>query len=386
MNRTIIWAIVARFAVVALFFDGIGPLFPNIAHAFSLTDYAFQQIIGVSFIVFAIFQLLSVYVIASLGLYRCILWSTSLLVLTVILLSVVRQPYFFAIVFIAMFAVNSIGSNATRIALRNFTSANEFKRYFAWAQMIIQGKQIIMPVIASLIATVYGWHYALLALGLPIVLVSIWLGSVDRKYVAEPSGQQLIAPLKDIRALLQTRFFVIPISLLISFHAVFAYTTTWFAFVLSHYFDFSITSIGWLLSLASAVMALGFGFAGWLSQYWSNNELLKLSIGLMLLAVSSLLFFTEIYMWVIGVLSLELAYAFVVLPCTAWVMDMHLDYRVSASAVLGFIAPIAGGLAVLLMGIAEINPLIGIPNALGVAIVLMAFLFSNLNVKNAESA
>lgn len=385
VNKSIIWAMVARFAAIALFFDGMEPLLPEIARSFSLKNHDFQKILGLSFSAFAAMQLLSVYVIGQLGLYRCILFSSLAVSLSALLLCMARETYSLIIIFILMFAVNSIGSNATRIALRNLTSDAEFKRYFSWANAIIQIKQILVPAVEGATAMVYGWRWALFVLVFPVVVVSLWLGSMDKDRMALLNIDQATVKLFAIQKLFKEKKTGLSRTILslAAFHVCFAYTTAWFAFILANDMAISVGSVGILFSLASGLIALSFLLSASLSARYSDEFILAIGVGSMICA-SLALFIGHGWLLIVGILLLYFSYGFITVPCTANIMNTELQYRTLASAILGFTPPLAGGLSVLLLGFInyDVSPIVIMPYLIAIAALLIMMLMHFLTDVN----
>ncbi len=145
-TKNIVWATAARFVAVALFFGALAPLIPRMAESNRFSSAAFQNIIGVCFVAFAIFQLISIPVISLIGLRRSASLSCLYIAVASVMLCMTNATYPFALIFVSLCAVNSIGSNATRVALRQATSRRGFKRIFAWASGGVQTAQMFYTV------------------------------------------------------------------------------------------------------------------------------------------------------------------------------------------------------------------------------------------------
>lgn len=86
-----------------------------------------------------------------------------------------NATHMFVLIFVSVFAVNSIGSNATRVALRQATSHRRFKRIFAWASGGVQITQMFMPFVTGVLIAFWGWRWAVIVLAIPVVIAGVWI-------------------------------------------------------------------------------------------------------------------------------------------------------------------------------------------------------------------
>lgn len=186
-SYSLMWAIMARFVAVALFFDALVPLFPSMVASYRLTDQQFQMLLGACYFAFAGAQLVSVPVISRLGLYRSVSVSCLGVGIAALCLCLADSAMLFATAFVLMFACNSIGSNATRVALRDASSEHGFKRLIAWLGSVVEIQQIAMPFLAGVMIATLGWRFALMALVAPVMVAGMWLGyAFSRSQEASP--------------------------------------------------------------------------------------------------------------------------------------------------------------------------------------------------------
>jgi predicted MFS family arabinose efflux permease len=347
--RGLAWAAVARLATVALFFDGIGPLLPRMAAAYQLPDDIFQLLLGACEIVFACFLLVSVPIIRMIGLYRASALSCLYLGLSAALICVTRNTCLFAALFISMFAINSIGSNATRVALRKVTSNEEYKRLFAWAMGCVEIKQIAMPIVTGMIAVALGWRWAFIAIVSPVVMVGMWIEWAHKK---QPNGHRPTEShrpgVSHWRAVAAMPSFLAPTLIAAAFQVAFSPLGTRLPFILANEAHLTPSMVGLFLSIDSAAIAISLFLSGYLASHWSSHLLIKAGIFVMLtgLSIMAIGYFSDIYWLISGIIVVTAAYGFIVVPCSADAMNVAEEHRTVASALLGFVQPVVGGLSV----------------------------------------
>lgn len=377
MLLSITWAMIARFAVIALFFDGLGPLLPELSISFGATDRQFQKIIALALIVFAVFQLVSAAVIAHLGLYQSIIASSLALVIATVLLCLLENAWLMIGLFIALFAINSIGASATRIALRDLTSHHQFKKIFSRANALTQVLQIFTPGIAGGLAALYGWRWAILGMVLPIAVVNVWLHMSNPSQLESFNLPRSHLTLANARSLLQIRPVLVALLTHCLFYLCFAYTLNWLPFILAHQMTLPTEIVGSLISLFYAASAAGFMLSGYLAGRLKDKKICAIGLTLMVTTITLLMLTQGLdpmsqaatLAWLVGILLLELAYGFIVLPNTAIVMNVHPTHRPVASALLGFSAALSAGATMFLMAILKIDYQLGIPGLIGLAIL-----------------
>ena len=306
-SKNIFWATVTRFIVVALFFDGLLPLLPSMAASNHLSVTQFQFLLGMCSIVFALFQLVSIPVIAALGTHRSAAASCIALTMGSIILSLNTGATGFGLVFLSMFAVNSIGANATRLTLRDASSEAGFKRLLAWASSAVEIKQIAIPFIAGAMITGIGWRWALIVLVTPIFATGIWLVLVSKNRPIVSAMMHV--GIADWQKIVSMPAFFIPTLTQASFQLAFSPVTARLPFLLS--------GEAGLSPLMSCMLA---------SQ------------------------FRDIHYALAGMLLMQAAVGFIVIPCTADAINTPKADRVSASALFGFLQPFISGLAVVFAG------------------------------------
>lgn len=360
--KNLVWAAIARFVTVALFFDATAPLFPQMAASHQLSSGTFQTLLGVCYVTFAVVQLASAPVIEKIGLYRSSAFSCVYLGVASALLCSTRSPELFAAFFLSMFAVNSIGANATRVALREATSDAGYKRLFAWATGGIEIKQIVMPVIAGTIASAFGWRWALMALVVPVVIAGIWIEIADQGRQAKPDcAVSNNTGLSSWKTIVMMPAFLVPTLIAAAFQIAFSPLSARLPFILANEALLEPAMVGLVLSGASGLVATGLFLCGHLVSRWPSARLLSLGVGIMAggLLLTILSNALGISYAIGGVILVQGALGFIVVPCSGDALSASETQRVKASALFGFIQAIVAGLSVTLAGV------VGLPNVGG---------------------
>ncbi|MCW8209072.1 MFS transporter [Verminephrobacter aporrectodeae subsp. tuberculatae] len=338
-----------RFVVVALFFDALVPLLPAMAQNHGMSEAVFQALLGCCYVAFALAQLLSVPIIHALGLYRAAGLSCIALGLCAGGLCMAPNGVVFAGAFLAMFLVNSVGSNATRVAMRTAVGESAFKRLIAWASSAVELKQIAMPFIVGAIASAAGWRWALLALVAPIFLVGVWI-EVERTVRGDKHD---VSPVDRSGwcALLQEPRFSGPVLAMVGFQMVFAPLAVRLPFMLTGQAS-SVFSVGLVLSLANMTVAVGLAITGWLVPRVSSRALTK--TGMVIMGLGCVLALVgEVHgpPWtVVGVIVVLSAFGFVMVPAMADALNVEAADRTSAAALSGFLQAVCSGTAVAMTG------------------------------------
>lgn len=386
-SRGLVWAAVTRFVTVALFFDALAPLFPQIAASHSLSDNFFQALLGGCYIAFACSQLASVPVIRVIGLYRTSALSCIFLGLATALIFINENAHLFAAVFISMFAVNSIGSNATRVVLRDATSDDGYKRLLAWASGAVEIMQIAMPLVAGVLVAAFGWRWALVALVAPVVIAGVWIEIVGRGQLGREdrirSDASTSSEGSSWKAVLARPAFIIPTLIAASFQVAFSPLSARLPFILSNEAELSPAMVGLVLSLASGVVALGFFVSGYLVAHLSSENLIQVGIALMTagLAFMSVGYIWHVYYTISGIILLQAAFGFIITPCSGDALNTHGQHRPIASAVFGFVQPMAGGFSVAMTGVLGL-PQIG--GSIGLTVVSIGLIFITIIVARGQ--
>lgn len=311
---------------------------------------AFQDIIGVCFVTFAVFQLISVPVISLIGLRRSSSLSCICIGVACILLCMTNATHMFVLIFVSVFAVNSIGSNATRVALRQATSHRRFKRIFAWASGGVQITQMFMPFVTGVLIAFWGWRWAVIVLAIPVVIAGVWIelaGKASSPDFATDSGNMKITGWKQ----LATRpGFIFPVLTVAFFQVAFSPVSAKLPFLLYGEAGLSAEMVGLALSASHVMLALSCFSSGYLVSYWSSIRLA--ATGVVILAAGLLLMilgrFGNIYHAIIGIMLVNAAYGFIVVPFSSDAMSAFGEHRAKASGFLGFMQPVTGGCAVLM--------------------------------------
>lgn len=334
---------------VALFFDALAPLLPLMAQSHGLSDAVFQVLLGCSFASFALAQLACVPIISAIGLYRAAGLSCLALGLCAGVVSMAPNGVVFAAAFLAMFLVNSVGSNATRVALRNAAGEMAFKRLLAWASSAVELKQIAMPFITGVIAAAIGWRWTLLAIVAPAVLAGVWI-EVERAMRSDDRDARL-ADRSAWRRLLREPQFLRPTLAAGGFQIAFAPIAARLPFMLADQSDAAL-SVGLVLSLSSAAVAAGLALTGWLAARVSSPSLIK--TGMAIMALGGVVAITGSFHglpWTItGVIVVQSAFGFVMVTASADALNVEERQRTAAAALFGFVQPVIGGVAVALTG------------------------------------
>lgn len=349
----LVWSALARFMVVALFFDALAPLFPQISASYGISADRFQSILGASYIAFAMSQLASVHAIKILGLFRTAAMSCLYLGIASALICIFEDPSLFAICFVSMFVVNGIGSNATRVALREATTDDRFRRLFGWASGAVQIKQIFMPLLAGTLAVTYGWRSALLVLAAPVILAGIFIefSTLNR---AKKQGAELQSKSIFSRwaAVIVMPSFLRPTLTAAAFQIAFGPLTAQLPFLLSERSGFTSTSVGLTLSAASAAIAIGFFISAHLSAKISSASMIMLGIIVMIVGSICVIVgnFYNLMAVIVGIIIIQSSIGFVMTACSGDALSASDTNRTTASALFGFLQPTVGGLAVIVAG------------------------------------
>jgi len=348
--RGLLLAAVARFVVVALFFDSLAPLFPQMAASYGLSSNYFQILLGVSYAAFAAFQLVSVPIINRIGIFRTITLSSIYLGVAAVLLCLSNHILIFAAVLLSMFIGNSVGSNATRVALRAATTDNGFKRLLARATGLVEVKQIAMPFIAGSIAAAFSWRASLLLLVTPVVIAGAWIQCAGKAETLRPLPQTV--HLTGWLEILHSRRFLVPTLIAASFQIVFSPLSARLPFLLAHEAGLSSALVGSVLSAASATIAIGLFLSAHLIGRWSSRKIMMLGCTAMFAGLICMLM-QHVYgvAWaVVGAILVQSALGFIVVPCSGDALNSFAENRTQASGLFGFIQPTVSGLCVALTG------------------------------------
>ncbi|MBE1236042.1 MFS transporter [Phaeovibrio sulfidiphilus] len=375
-SRVLLPATVARFVVVALFFDSLAPLFPVIARDHALSDAAFQALLGACFLVFALAQLLSVPVIRRIGLHHAAGLSCLYLGAAAAVICTSGHPAVFAVLFVSLFGVNSIGSNATRVALRNVTSDEGFRRLFAWASSFVELMQTATPVLAGAIAAAFGWRWAVVALVAPVVLAGAVIEWSTVRHRSPHPNPQTAGAYGGWRTVLSRRTFLIPTLMAAALQISFAPLLARLPFLAANDLGLGPFGVGVVLCLDSVVVALGLLVCGLLAKRLATRAKALIGCAILLggvvLMVSSL--WTTPWFGVAGILLATAAFGFIYIPCASEALNGPETERVTASALFGFLQPVVAGISVGLGSLLPLSLLTGGALMTALALVLTTLL------------
>ncbi len=351
-SKNLVWGAVARFMLVALFFDALAPLFPQIAASYDISPDQFQSIVGAAYIAFALSQLASVKVINRFGLYGTAAMSCIYLGIASVLICLFREPVVFALLFVSMFIVNSFGSNATRVALREATSDDGFRRLFAWASGAVEIKQIAMPLLAGAVAAAYGWRPALLILVTPVVLAGLFIAFASRDGSRPKSRPVVESGFSRWAAIVTMPSFLAPTLIAAAFQIAFGPLSARLPFVLGEASSLDSLTIGLVLSVASAAVALGFFVSAHLSPRISSTSMVLIGVALMIVGTATMTAGSAVGSGttITGIVVVQSSLGFIMTACSGDALSASDRYRTSASALFGFLQPTVGGASVILAG------------------------------------
>lgn len=369
--RGLMWAAVARYVAVALFFDSLAPLFPQMASNYGLSVSYFQILLGVSYVAFASFQLLSVPIINKIGIFRTITFSSIYLGIAAMLLCLANNALIFAVLLLSMFIGNSVGSNATRVALREATTDAGFKRLFAWASSFVEVKQLLMPFIVGSISAALSWRAPLLLLAIPVVIAGVWIECAPKSDNLHLSARA--SSHGGWLEILCSRSFLVPTLIAALFQIAFSPICARLPFLLAHEAGMSPAMVGLALSAASAAMAIGFFLSGHLVSRWSSRRMVWLGWLLMCIGLACMLayHFLGIACVVVGIMFVQSALGFIVVPCSGDALSAFVLNRTKASGLFGFVQPTVSGLSVAIAG--ALN-LANIPAAIALTAISLALI------------
>lgn len=333
-----------RFVVVALFFDALAPLLPYMADGNAISVQQFQTLLGACYLVFALSQLASASIIAVLGVYRAIALSSLSMSGVGLVMCLAEDAMVFSSMFLTLFACNGVGANATRVALRTASSEAGFKRLLAWITGAVEIKQMAMPVVVAAITAAFGWRWALAALVLPVLLVGGWMQLMPRQWPAAQANAVTSGWIK----IASTRTFLMPTLIAAAFEIGFSPVSARLPFILSTELALSPLMTGLVLSCSSAAVAAGLLISGYLATSRSSRSLINLGLLLLCTGLCCTVAGTQ-FGWhyaVSGMIVMQTACGFIVIPCAADAINTVEVDRVRASALFGFVQPVVCGLAV----------------------------------------
>ncbi|SDV47794.1 MFS transporter [Chitinasiproducens palmae] len=351
-TRAIVW----RYVAVALFFDSLPTLTPQLALAFGLSSNAFQTVLGSAFVAFALAQLASAPVIARVGTRTAIVCATLYLGVGATLVCLVTAPFAFVLIFLSMFAVNSIGSNATRLLTARLEQGGGrgvlFARAYGWAQ----AKNVVAPLLVGAIAATFGWRMALLMAIAPVIAVGIWVGSAMQRI--DGISPDCSPRTRCWLAVLRSRSFIVPTLIAAAFQPAFGCAAARLPFHLADRVGADAFAIGLTVALASAAIATGVVVGSRLARRWSSRR--SIAVGSLMMGaglICLLLAQTDAppIIATTGLIAIQSAYGFIVVPCLGEALDTTDERRLPASSLFGFVQPAIGGLSVALSGTSPLS-------------------------------
>jgi hypothetical protein len=367
-----------RFIVVALFFDALAPLLPYMAVGNGISVQQFQLLLGACYLVFALSQLASASIIAGLGVYRAIALSSLGMGGVGLVMCLAEEAILFASMFLMLFACNGVGANATRVALRAASSEEGFKRLLAWVTGAVEIKQMAMPLLVAAIAAALGWRWALASLVLPVLLVGGWMQLMPRQW---PLAQGDVETSGWINIASRPTFFM-PSLIAAAFEIGFSPVSARLPFILSTEIGLDPLLTGLVLSGSSAAVAAGLFISGYLAKHRSSRCLINIGLMLLCIGLSCTVAGTQFgwqfgwYYAVLGMIVMQAALGFIVIPCAADAINTVEADRVRASALFGFLQPVVCGLAVafaaLIPGSGMLVALLMMALSLGLIVLLLA--------------
>ncbi|QWK80361.1 MFS transporter [Ochrobactrum sp. BTU1] len=358
-DGNLVSAAVSRFVAVALLFDGLAPLFPSMAISGGLTPARFQSIIGCCYAIFACSQLISPLLIAAFGLYRSCAISCLYFGCAATVIACTHNPAVFIVFFSSMFAANSVGSNATRVALHQLTDPNRYKKVIGWVLALVEITQIAIPFLISAFAFAYGWRLALLFLAIPAVTVGCYVVSIDRRHWVRRDVPRARSSKTDWQALFGMPVFLRPVLRVVAYQIGFSVLVARLPFIVEHQANLHQIVGGLILSLDNAFVALCLIVGGCRAPSYSSSILSRIGLSLMVMGVTTigLSYFLGIYAAIVGIVLFNGAYGFIGVPGSADPLNVPEALRVKASGLLGFLQPMTGGLSVAILSMPEL-PLI----------------------------
>ncbi|MBB3213817.1 hypothetical protein FHW67_003118 [Herbaspirillum sp. Sphag1AN] len=369
------WVAMVRFVVVALFFDALAPLLPYMADGNAISVQQFQSLLGACYLVFALSQLASASIIAVLGVYRAIALSSLSMSGVGLVMCLAEDAMVFSSMFLTLFACNGVGANATRVALRTASSEAGFKRLLAWITGAVEIKQMAMPVVVAAITAAFGWRWALAALVLPVLLVGGWMQLMPRQWPAAQANAVTSGWIK----IASTRTFLMPTLIAAAFEIGFSPVSARLPFILSTELALSPLMTGLVLSCSSAAVAAGLLISGYLATSRSSRSLINLGLLLLCTGLCCTVAGTQ-FGWhyaVSGMIVMQTACGFIVIPCAADAINTVEVDRVRASALFGFVQPVVCGLAVafaaLIPGSGTVVALLMMALSLCLMVLLLAY-------------
>lgn len=373
----LLWATVTRLVAVALFFDGLSPLFPLMAKSTGIDSAQFQTAIGASFVLFSIGQIISVPIISKYGTTTPTGLSCLLVSFFAVIICFSEYKYIFLPVVLLMFLANSIGSAATRVALRNFNSNLSYQRIIAFSTSLAQIKSIFIPIVIMLLAAKFGWNTALMFIVAPVFCTGIWIMMLH--YKARDIRLELTSDQTKTRwFIIKNKPFIVTTMIAACFNIMYGPIATRLPFALNESGFFNELQVGALISTSAAIVATSLAAVGTLSGKISNRLIIYIGCGFIYTGTSlSLLSLIhgEFYFLIAGIFMIDFAFGFIVVPCSADALNVPANDRAAASAIFGSVQPLISGASIFVSNFMNIDVhqlSVGLSFVIASCIVLMA--------------
>jgi DHA1 family bicyclomycin/chloramphenicol resistance-like MFS transporter len=337
-------AILARTIICAMLFDAVIPLSPFMVEDLGVAEGFFKSALTLGMFIFAVFQLLSGPLVASLGTHLSLCGASMATGVACLALASSQGAGSLAAALLAMFVVNAVASVSGRGLLRSLVNHADYQKLSAYVLSSMSAIGIVSPLLLVYLSQAYGWRWPLMALGATLCLVTVLLFLDRNVEVAEPGKNRL--ELRDGLSLIKERMFIFPV--LIGVGAQGIYTSLFISkpFIMLDRFGLSATSLGITLSLFAALGVLGFFVSGKSvnhlsekSRVWAGLSMEASSVALLIAAEVG----DSFACFALAVAAWTFAFSFLLPWSSAQALNVRPAALAPASALYGFIQ--AGGAA-----------------------------------------
>ncbi len=165
--------LVFRTILVATLFDVLSPVLPLIGADLGVSQARFQAFFSATLMVGAAVFLGAPWLVDHIGRLRAVTVSAAAACLLGLLSATAQSYLAYAVVLLAMFAVNAIGSVGNRALMRDLLTHERYKKLFAYGQAALEATSIVAPLAAGWLAAAWGWRAMFAAFCIPLLAVPL---------------------------------------------------------------------------------------------------------------------------------------------------------------------------------------------------------------------
>ncbi|UIF85698.1 MFS transporter [Cupriavidus necator] len=147
--------LVFRTILVATLFDVLSPVLPLIGADLGVSQARFQAFFSATLMVGAAVFLGAPWLVDHIGRLRAVTVSAAAACLLGLLSATAQSYLAYAVVLLAMFAVNAIGSVGNRALMRDLLTHERYKKLFAYGQAALEATSIVAPLAAGWLAAAW---------------------------------------------------------------------------------------------------------------------------------------------------------------------------------------------------------------------------------------